>query len=85
MRLSFDLQPRNAYDDVPAAVAAWADRVFDWLEQDPVDPRAYARLFSSGTRAVVSTIRDETWVILWEPEGDEAVVRYLGLDTFLPR
>lgn len=85
MRIGLDPQPQRAYADVPAAVAAWADRVFDWLEQDPVDPRAYPRLFSGGVRATTATIRDETWVVLWEPEGEEAVVRFLGLDTFLRR
>lgn len=82
MQLSFDEAPRSSYDAVPLAVAAWADRVFDWLEQNSVPPEAKRLRFSNGTWAVRATIGDEGWVILWAAVGQQAVIKYLGADTF---
>lgn len=40
-----------------------------------MDPRAYRRMFSGGIRAISLVIRDEEWLVLWEPDGDVAAIR----------
>lgn len=81
VRLILDPDPADAYSRVPLPVAHWADRVFDWIELDPVDPQARRRRFSTGHWAVTARIVDEDWLILWqETEDDLAVVVYLGED-----
>lgn len=79
----------------PTAVRSWSS-AGEWLpdlaaeaspervelEQDPVNPHALRHFLTNGLRAVLATIDDDTWVVLWESVESTAVVRYLGLDTF---
>lgn len=82
MKLQIDSQPWQAYALAPLAVAQWADQVFDWLEQDPVNPHALVHVFSGPVRAVFAQIDDRRWMLLWSIERTEvAVVRHLGLRT----
>lgn len=83
VNLRIDPDPDDAYTRVPDAVAVWADKVFDWLEEDPVNPHARRRAFVGGQYAVLVTLLGESWLILWEPVGEQAFVRYLGRDTFI--
>jgi hypothetical protein len=78
MQLAFDPGPDDAYRSVPSAVAHWADEVFDWLEESPVNVRARTARFNNGLWAVRRTIGDEDWLILWEEVDDIAYVRFLG-------
>ncbi len=81
MALQLDPPAKAAYDLVPFPVAMWADRVFDWLEEKPVNVRAHVHGFTNGVHAVTATISDEDWLLLWEYEGPDVVVRYLGENT----
>lgn len=40
-------------------------------------------MFLGGRFAVLAGIEGETWLILWQPVGMQAFVRYLGRDTFV--
>lgn len=81
MALQLDPDPDDAYGLVPFPVARWADQVFDWLEEQPVNVRARAHAFTNGVHAVTATIAEEEWLLLWEYEGADVVVRYLGENT----
>lgn len=81
MRLQLDPDSDDAYRRVPLRVAEWADQVFDWLEASPVDVRARTHQFTNGLMAVTAHRDGQDWLILWEPDGDVAHVRYLGEDT----
>lgn len=62
------------YDRAPN-VAARIDECLDWIEAEPMDPRAYRRMFSGGIRAISRAIDDVEWLVLWEPDGDVAAIR----------
>ncbi len=81
MRVELDPEPYDAYARVPLPVAQWADQVFDWLEETPVNVRARAHRFSTGEQAAVASIAGDDWLIIWEADGDVSRVRYLGEDT----
>ncbi len=81
MHVQLDADPYDTYERVPLVVAHWADQVFDWLEEAPVDVRARTHQFTNGLWAVTAHRAGESWLILWEPDGDIARVRYLGEDT----
>lgn len=83
MRLELDPDPQASYASVPLPVAQWADAVFDWLEQDPVNPHATRHRYTTGTYEVRATIEGLEWRLLWEREGDRAVVVYLGEQKLL--
>lgn len=79
--LFIDGDPHDAYSRAPLPVALWADRVFDWLEETPVNVRARAHQFTTGERAVVAHVAGDDWLIIWEYDGSDVVVRYLGQNT----
>ena len=62
------------YDRDPET-AARIDECLDCVEGETMDPRAYRRIFSDGGRAISRVIREEEWLILWEPDGDVAAIR----------
>lgn len=69
---------------VADTIAAWADQVLDWLEQDPVSPHAKRRRMADGQWAVRASLTDEDWVLLWrvrrDSDGSEfAYVTYIGV------
>lgn len=60
-------------------VAARIEDCLDWLEADPVDPRARRRQFTNGMRAISPIIDGDEWLILWEEDPPNiAVVRFIG-------
>lgn len=87
MRLEFDPAPAatlTALHDREPAVAAAIEECLDWIEVDPVDPRARRRQFSNGIRAIVRVVHGEEWLILWEEDpADTAVVRFIGQSASL--
>lgn len=83
MKVQLDADADDAYSNVPLPVAHWADEVFDWLEESPVNVRARARRFTNGLWAVTRVIGGDDWLILWEPDGEIARVRHLGQDIGL--
>lgn len=64
------------YDRDPET-AARIDECLDWVEAEPMDPRAYRRMFSGGVRAISRVIREEERLVLWEPDGDVAAIRVI--------
>ena len=54
---------------------AQIDDCLDWIEAEPMDPRAYRRMFSGGVRAIARDVNGEEWLVLWEPDGNVAVIR----------
>ncbi len=77
-------------DPVPAAkleslhgtfpvVAAAIEEILDWVEADPVDPRARRRRFTNGMWAVVRLVGGSEWLVLWEEDQPGIpVVRFIG-------
>lgn len=60
-------------------IAARIDECIDWIDTEPMDPRAYRRMFSNGIRAITREVDGEEWQILWEPDGSGIdVVRFIG-------
>lgn len=82
MRLELDPIPAaelGALHDRDPVVATAIEECLDWIEADPVDPRARRRPFSNGIRAIVQVVRGDEWLILWEEDpADTAVVRFIG-------
>jgi len=70
------------YDRDPAG-GARVDECIDWIEADPMDPRAYRRMFSGGIRAISRDVNGTPWIVLWEPDGEIAVVRAIMPDAQL--
>lgn len=60
-------------------VAAAVEECLDWIEADPVDQRAKRRRFSNGMWAIVRTVAEDEWLVLWEedPPG-QPVIRFIG-------
>lgn len=79
--LYLDQHPHDAYGRVPLPVAQWADQVFDWLQEEPIDVRGRRHRFTTGEWAVTAHIQGEDWLVLWEPAGSDVRVRYLGENT----
>lgn len=70
-------------DAASGALAASIDRWLDLLEQDPGSSAVRHRRFSTGLWAI--TIRDQPdfgWVILWDTDGTDIDVRYIGPASF---
>lgn len=60
-------------------IAARIDQCIDWIEAEPMDPRAYRRMFSNGVRAITCVVGSEEWLILWEPtDAGIDYVRFIG-------
>ena len=62
------------YDRDPNG-GARIDECLDWIEAEPMAPRAYRRMFSGGVRAISRDVNGEEWLVLWEPDGSVAVIR----------
>jgi hypothetical protein len=62
----------------PRAASA-IEEILDWIEAEPVDPRARRRRFTNGMWAVVRLVGDVEWLVLWEedPPG-QPVIRFIG-------
>ena len=64
-----------------------ADRIDGWLDAIEADPkqRALRRRLIRPDRVWATTVRDprgtQDWLILWELDGEVAVVQYIGVDV----
>jgi len=80
--VQFDPIPFSTLEDLhrhAPSVAARIEDCLDWLEADPVDPRARRRQFTNGMRAISPIIDGEEWLILWEEDPpNTAVIRFIG-------
>lgn len=81
--LYLDSDADDAYEAASEPVLDWAHKVFGWLRERPVDRRASAHMFSNGLCAVLGVAGGEELLILWEFDGDDVVIRYLGPNTLL--
>lgn len=81
MPLQLEPDAEDAHARVPLPVARWADRVFDWLEEEPINVQARRHAFTNGLWAVTAQLDGEGWLILWEQQGPDLVVHYLGENT----
>jgi len=79
--LLFDPDAYDAYSRVPLTVAQWVDKVFDWLQEEPISAQARRHHFTTGEWAVTAHLQSEDWLIIWEPDGLDVRVRYLGENT----
>jgi len=83
--LYLDPAPAEALDRLWGHDERLADAVeeaLDWIEADPVDPRATRRRFSNGIWVIAVHAAGQDWTILWEePEKDHPVVRHLAETT----
>jgi hypothetical protein len=58
------------------------EEALDWIEADPVDPRATRRRFSNGIWVIAVRRGDQAWTILWEePAPGHPVVRHIAETT----
>ncbi|MHB2022144.1 MAG: hypothetical protein ACYCO3_02245 [Mycobacteriales bacterium] len=66
------------------SVAAAIEESLDWIEAEPVGPRAKRRRFSNGMWAIPHSIAEGEWLVLWEedPPG-QPVVCFIGETTSL--
>ncbi len=81
-RIELDPLPAEKLESLHATLPQAADAVeecLDWIEADPVDPRAKRRRFSNGMWAIVRSAADAEWLVLWdEEETGTPVVRFIG-------
>lgn len=55
------------------------EECLDWVEAEPVDPRARRRRFSNGMWAIVRSCAGSDWLVLWDEAGPgHPVVRFVG-------
>ena len=82
MIVQLDPIPYSTLEDLhrhAPRVAARIEDCLDWLEADPVDPRARRRQFTNGMRAISPIIDGDEWLILWDEDpANTAVVRFIG-------
>jgi hypothetical protein len=77
--LELDPIPAEKLDSLHATlpkVAAAIEECLDWIEGD--DLRARRRRFHNGMWGIQFPAAGSEWLILWEMDGDTAVVRFLG-------
>jgi hypothetical protein len=80
--LHLDPAPAAKLDSVHATQPRLADMIeerLDWIETEPIDPRARRRRFTNGMWAIIFAAGGSDWLILWEedPPG-QPVIRFLG-------
>lgn len=77
--LELDPVPAAKLDSLHATllhVAAVIEECLDWIEGD--DLRARRRRFSNGMWFVQRLAAGSEWLVLWEMDGEVAVVRFIG-------
>lgn len=81
-QLELDPIPADKLDSLHATlpkVAEVIEECLDWVEAEPIDPRARRRRFSNGMWAIVRSAGGSDWLILWEEEDPgHPVVRFIG-------
>jgi hypothetical protein len=65
-------------------VAGKIEECLDWIEADPIDPRAKRRRFTAGLWAILRPGAGSEWLLLWDEEqAGRPVVRFIGETTSL--
>ncbi|MGH9063874.1 MAG: hypothetical protein ACRDZQ_06100 [Acidimicrobiales bacterium] len=86
-QLELDQIPADKLDGLHATLPEVAEVIedcLDWVEAEPIDPRARRRRFSNGMWAIVRLAGGSDWLILWEEEDPgRPVVRFIGETTSL--
>lgn len=81
-QLELDPIPAQKLDSLHGSlpqVANLIEECLDWVEAEPVDPRAKRRRFSNGMWAIVRPGAGSDWLILWdEANPDYPVIRFIG-------
>lgn len=85
--LDLDPAPADALDGLwsrSEKLANVIEDALDWIEAEPVDPRAKRRRFSNGMWAISVHGAGEEWLVIWE-ESDPGhpVVRLIAEATSL--
>lgn len=80
--VELDPIPADKLDSLHAhqpRIASAIEEVLEWIEAEPIDPRARRRRFTNGRWAVVRVVTNDEWLVLWEedPPG-RPVVRFIG-------
>lgn len=81
MRVEFDPAAFDAYTSVPLPVAVRVDEILDWIEVDDAERRHKPSLYLDGQWAVSFRALGESWVLIWESDGQAAVIRHIGQVT----
>lgn len=85
-RLLLDPTPAAKLDSLHALfpeIASVIEECLDWIAADPPDPRAKRRRFLGGLWAILRSGGRVDWLILWDEDGNEATVRFIGETTSL--
>lgn len=59
------------------------DEIMDWIERDDPVRRHKVHRFADGEWLVPFRMSQTDWILVWEPDGDVAVVRHIGEVTSL--
>jgi len=80
--VQLDPIPADKLDSLHATlpwVAAAIEESLDWIGAEPVDLRAKRRRFSNGMWAILRSVADGEWLVLWEEDSPgQPVVRFIG-------
>lgn len=78
MKVELDPPASEAYAAVPLPVAVKADEIMDWIENDDEQRRHKPARYVDGQWAVTFRAVATWWVLIWELDGEVAVVRHIG-------
>ncbi len=86
-QLELDSAPAEKLDSLHATlpkVAAAIEECLDWIEAEPVEPRAKRRRLTNDMWAILRPAAGSEWLVLWdEEELDHPVIRFIGETTSL--
>jgi hypothetical protein len=85
VKVEFDPAAVNSYGSIPFQVAARVDEILDWIEADDPQRRHKSTRFADGQWAVSFRVFDDSWVLVWEVDGEVAAIRHIGEVTSLGR
>jgi len=82
--LELDPQPSAALDAIwnrNPRLAEQLEVALDWIESDPVDPRARRRRFSNGMWVIGIVAAGEDWTLVWDEEESGSPIVRLIVET----
>lgn len=85
MKIEFDPPAADAYNSIPFHVAVRVDEILDWIEAGDPQWRHKPTLYLDGQWAVSFRALGDAWVVIWEIDGDVAVIRHIGEVTSIGR
>jgi hypothetical protein len=81
-QLEFDPAPAEKLDSLHTTLPKVAEAIeecLDWIEAEPVDPRARRRRFTNGMWSILRPVGGSEWLVLWdEEEPNHPVIRFIG-------